>query len=211
MKKIQIIVLGIILLSFVTSVYFYDKMPEKMASHWNAQGEVDGYMPKSWALFLMPLISAGLFLLFVAVPKIDPMKENIKKFIKFYDVFILLFIGFLFYIQSLTILWGAGTRFDIIQALSPAFALLFYYCGILTENAKQNWFIGIRTPWTMSSEIVWNKTHRLGGKLFKISGIIAVFGVLLPGYAIFFILVPVILFAAYTVIYSYLEYQREQK
>jgi uncharacterized membrane protein len=211
MRKIQIIVLGIILFSFVTSVYFYDKMPEKMASHWNAQGEVDGYMPKSWALFLMPLISAGLFLLFVAVPKIDPMKENIKKFIKFYDVFILLFIGFLFYIQSLTILWGAGTRFDIIQALSPAFALLFYYCGILTENAKQNWFIGIRTPWTMSSEIVWNKTHRLGGKLFKISGIIAVFGVLLPDYAIFLVLVPVILFAAYTVIYSYLEYQREQK
>jgi uncharacterized membrane protein len=211
MKKIESVAIGMILLSFVASFYFYPQMPEKMASHWNAQGQVDGYMPKSLVLFLMPFIAAGLFLLFIAVPKIDPLRANIEKFRRYYERFVLLVIAFMFYIHVLTIIWNMGMTFNLMQALSPAFGILFYYCGVLIANAKQNWFIGIRTPWTMSSEKVWGKTHRLGGRLFKLSGIIAFFGVLIPDYAILLILVPVILFTVYTVIYSYLEYQREQK
>ena len=76
------------------------------------------------------------------------------------------------------------------------------------ENAKQNWFIGIRTPWTLSSERVWNKTHRIGGRLFKIAGVVAAMGIFSPGFAPFLVIVPVILIAAYTFVYSYLEYQR---
>ena len=184
-------------------------MPEKIASHWNVQGQVDGYMSKFWGLFLMPLISAGLFLLFIAIPKIDPLKTNIEKFRKYYDGFITLVIIFLFYLYLLTIFWNMGIRFDIIQLLAPAFGILFYYCGILTENAKRNWFIGIRTPWTLSNDAVWDKTHKIGGKLFKISGIVVLFGIFFRNYALFFILVPVILVAIYTIIYSYVEYQKE--
>ena len=184
-------------------------MPEKIASHWNVQGQVDGYMSKFWGLFLMPLISAGLFLLFIAIPKIDPLKTNIEKFRKYYDGFITLTIIFLFYLYLLTIFWNMGIRFDIIQLLAPAFGILFYYCGILTENAKRNWFIGIRTPWTLSNDAVWDKTHKIGGKLFKISGIVVLFGIFFRNYALFFILVPVILVAIYTTIYSYVEYQKE--
>jgi uncharacterized membrane protein len=87
---------------------------------------------------------------------------------------------------------------------------LFYYLGILVENAKQNWFIGIRTPWTLSSEKVWNKTHKIGGKLFKVAGLIAFAGILFQDYAIYFVLVPVILIAVYLVIYSYFEYQKSK-
>jgi len=59
------------------------------------------------------------------------------------------------------------------QMMVPALGILFYYCGILIENAKRNWFIGIRTPWTLSNEKVWERTHKIGGKLFKIAGLIA--------------------------------------
>ena len=97
------------------------------------------------------------------------------------------------------------------QALSPAFGMLFYYLGILTQNAKRNWFIGIRTPWTLSSDVVWDKTHRIGGKLFKAAGIIALLGALIPQYAIFFILVPVISIVAFSFVYSYVEYSRQNK
>jgi len=117
----------------------------------------------------------------------------------------------LLYIHLLTILWNMGVRFNMAQLLAPAFGILFYYCGILIENARRNWFIGIRTPWTLSSEKVWEKTHKVGGKLFKISGIIAFVGIFLQDYVLFLILVPVISTTIYTIVYSYFEYQKETK
>ena len=92
--------------------------------------------------------------------------------------------------------------------LSPAFAILFYYCGVLIEHSKRNWFIGIRTPWTMSSEKVWDKTHARGGKLFKIAGFIALLGIILPEQAIFLFLGAVLVFVAYLFVYSYVEYKK---
>ena len=211
MRKSEIIILGIIVVSFLIGMYFYPRMPGAIASHWNIRGEADGYMSKSWGLFLMPTISVGLLLLFVLIPKIDPLKANIEQFRNYYDGFILVVIVFLFYLYLLTILWNMGLRFDMIQLLAPAFGILFYYCGILIENAKRNWFIGIRTPWTLSNENVWEKTHKIGGRLFKISGVIALLGVFLRDYAMFFIVVPAILTAVYTTVYSYFEYQKETR
>ncbi|RLG59685.1 MAG: hypothetical protein DRN95_01450 [Candidatus Hydrothermarchaeota archaeon] len=208
MNKSEVVALGIILLSFIIGIYFYNQMPEKMAIHWNVKGEVDSYASKFLGLFLIPVILLMIFLLFIAIPRIDPLKQNIEEFRKYYNGFIILTIGFLFYTYILTILWNYGFRFSIAQLITPAFGILFYYCGILIENAKRNWFIGIRTPWTLSSEEVWNRTHRIGGRLFKLAGIISFAGVTLQKYALFFVLVPVLLISIYTVIYSYLEYQR---
>lgn len=156
----------------------------------------------------MPSISALLLLLFLLIPKIDPLKENIEKFRGYYDGFVVLLMLYLFYVYLLTIIWNLGKRFNMLPFLAPAFGVLFYYVGILLEKAEMNWFIGIRTPWTLSSEIVWDKTHEIGGKLFKIAGILALFGAFFQRYAIFFIVVPVILASVYTVIYSYFEYQK---
>lgn len=210
-KNIQILIIGLILVSFLIGAYLYPYMPEKMASHWDANGSVDGYMPKLWGLFLLPVISAILFLTFMLIPKIDPLKGNIEKFRGHFDVFILLLFVFLFYVHMLTMLWNLSYRFNIIQLLAPAFGLLIYYAGIMMENAKQNWFIGVRTPWTLSSEVVWDKTNKLAGKLFKVAGVLAAMGVIFPKYAIFLILVPVILAAVYPIIYSYQKYQQEIK
>ena len=211
MQKSHFLIIILILISFGIGAYFFPQMPEKMASHWNAKGEVDGYISKFWGLFLMPIILLGLFLLFILIPKIDPLKENIAKFRKYFDGFIVLITIFLFYIYLLTIAWNLGKRFDMGKMMVPALGMLFYYCGILTENAKRNWFIGIKTPWTLSSERVWDKTHKIGGKLFKAAGLIAFLGIFFPNYAFYFILVPALLVAFYTIIYSYFEYQKETK
>jgi len=207
--KSEMFCLGIVILSFAIAVYLYPMMPDRVASHWNAQGQVDGYTDKFWGLFIMPLVSIALLLLFVAIPRIDPLKENIQKFRKTFDIFVILVLLFLFYLFGLTIIWNFGTKFNMIWALVPAFVGLFYYVGILVENAKRNWFIGIRTPWTIMNENVWNRTHKLGGKLFKISALIAVLGMLFEDYALWFVLVPVIAISAYLVVYSYFEYQKE--
>lgn len=209
MRKSEFLALGIILLSFLIGLYFYPKLPDQVASHWNERGEVNGYMSKFWGLFLMPIVTAAMFILFIIIPKIDPLKANIAKFRNYYNGLIVLIVVFLFYIYILTIVWNLGWIFGMTQFLAPALGILFFYIGILLKNAKRNWFIGIRTPWTLSNEKVWERTHKLGGKLFKAAGILALFGIFFHDYAILFIIVPVIVFSIYAVVYSYVEYQKE--
>jgi uncharacterized membrane protein len=208
-KANRIIILAIIAISFLIGFYLYPTAPVKMASHWNIAGEVDGYMSKFWGLFLMPIISLAMFLLFLLIPRMDPMKENVQKFRKYFDRFILLTMLFLFYIYVLTISWSYGARFDMGRLMAPAIGILFFYAGVLIEKSKRNWFIGIRTPWTLSSESVWDKTHKLGGKLFKISGVIAMLGFIFPGFAFELMIFPAILFSIWTIVYSYFEFKKE--
>jgi uncharacterized membrane protein len=211
MRKTEIAVLGVILISFILSIYFHPQMPEKIASHWNAQGQADGYMSKFWGLFIVPLILAGLAALFIAIPKIDPLKANIGKFRKHYERFIVMLFIFLLSIHLQIILWNIKIEISPNLTFPIGLGILFFYTGILCENAKRNWFIGIRTPWTLSSEKVWEKTHKIGGKLFKIAGLVALVGIFFQSYAFFFVLVPVISVTIYTIIYSYFEYQKETK
>jgi uncharacterized membrane protein len=201
----------IIAMAFGIAVYLYPQMPGRMASHWNAMGEADGHMPKFWGLFLMPLVSAGLSLLFLAIPRIDPLKRNIEKFRKHYEALVVIILLFLFYVFLLTTLWNLGMRFNLGQLLFPALAGLFFYIGTILGKFKRNWFIGIRTPWTLSSDRVWGRTHRLGGKLFKACGLIALLGALFPGHGLVLVLAPILLSAGYLFVYSYLEYQKEAK
>ncbi len=208
-RKSEVIIFLIVVAAFAIGAYFYPQMPANMASHWNANGQVDGYMSKFWGLFLMPIISLAMLLLFIIIPRIDPLKENIAKFRKHFDAFLIAIFLFLLYIYLLTIFWSLGGRFNMNQALSPAFAILFFCAGILIEKSKRNYFIGIRTPWTLASEKVWDKTHKLGGKLFKASAIICLLGLFFPNYAVWLLLVPVIFSAVFSFIYSYIEFRKE--
>ncbi len=208
MRKSTAAILVIILASFIIGIYIYPEIPESMPSHWNAAGQVDSYMPRFWGIFLMPLISVGLVLLFVAIPRIDPLKKNIEKFMRYYEALVVLIIAFLFYIYLLTLFWSLGYTFNMVQMMAPALGFLFYFMGIVMDKVKRNWFIGIKTPWTLSSDRVWDKTHKLGAKVFRASGVICLFGILFPLFAIWFILVPVLAGVVYTVAYSYFEYQK---
>ncbi len=159
----------------------------------------------------MPFILLGLSLLFMAIPKIDPLKANIEKFRKYYDGFVILLSLFMLFIFLQILLWNLGIKISPNIILPIGLGFLFFYMGILCENAKQNWFIGIRTPWTLSNENVWDRTHKISGKLFKISGVIALIGVFFQTYAIFIVLIPVSSVAAFTVLYSYFDYQKEME
>lgn len=211
MKKTNVIMFLIVLASFAIAFYYYPKMPSIMISHWGEQGQPNGYMTKFWALFLMPIISFFMVLLFLFIPKIDPMKENIAKFRKYFDNFIIIILLFLFYAYLLTVFWNLGKNFNMIFAIIPAFSLIFYYAGVLMEKSKRNWFIGIRTPWTLSSDEIWDKTHRLGGKLFKATAILSFCGLFFKEYAIWFMMVPVVASTTYVFVYSYLEFKKINK
>ncbi|MBN1993829.1 MAG: SdpI family protein [Anaerolineae bacterium] len=210
-RKSEVAILVITALAFILSAVVYPQMPALVASHWNAQGQVDGYMSKFWGLFFLPLLLVGLALLFIAIPRIDPLRANIQTFRKYYDGFVILFFVFMIVIQVQVILWNLGIQISPNIVMPIAVGLLFFYAGILCENSKRNWFIGIRTPWTLSSDEVWAKTHRLGGKLFKLAGVITFLGAFWPNYAIWFILLPIIGVSLYTIVYSYVIYQNETK
>jgi uncharacterized membrane protein len=210
LSKGRVIIAGILILTFAVGIIAYPSMPDLMASHWGFSDEVNGYMPKIWGLFLVPAISTGLALLLLFIPRLDPLKENIEKFMDAYEQFVIIILAFLLYVSLFTIFWNAGMRFSISQVLSPAFGVLFYACGVLIGKAKRNWFIGIRTPWTLTSERVWDRTHAIGGKLFRLAGILALGGILLPTLAWLFLLGPVLLISLYLVVYSYLEFRKEE-
>jgi len=213
MKLELLLSLAVVLLSFIMALYLYFQswVPGQMASHWGINGDVNGYLPKFWGLFLLPIIAAGCLGVFALIPRIDPLKKNVHEFAKYFDRFILIFILFLLYLYILTILWAMGNRFNMVQLMAPGFGALIFYAGILVSHAKRNWFIGIRTPWTMSSEIVWDKTHKLGGKLFKTAGLLAFVGAVIPEDAIYFVLIPILAAAIVSVVYSYFEYKKQEK
>ncbi|MBT3323213.1 MAG: SdpI family protein [Anaerolineae bacterium] len=208
-KLTTIIAITIIAFAIIFGALVYDKMPDQVASHWNEKGEVDDYTSKFWGVFLMPIISIFLLALFLLVPHLDPLKENIAEFRNIFNLFILLMLVFLVYIWKLIIFWNLGFTFDMTSAILPAIGFLFIFIGYMLGKAKRNWFIGIRTPWTLSSDTVWDKTHQLAGKLFIASGILAMLGIFFGDNAVWFTLVPVLGTTLCLFIYSYLLYQKE--
>jgi len=201
----------LVILSFLIGFYFYPQMPDQVASHWNGAGEVDGYMSKFWGVFLMPMILLGMLLIYYFVPKIDPLKKNIKQFMKYYEMTILAIVGFLFYIYLLTFFWNMGYIFNMTFMLMPAMAVLFYIIGILLKHAKRNWFIGIRTPWTLSDDTVWKKTHEKGSIMFKFFAVMFLISMFFGEYSFWFILVPILAGTLWLFYYSYVEYNKIKK
>ncbi len=184
-----------------------------MASHWDVNDQVNGYMPKFWGLFLMPLVTLGMLVLFLVIPAIDPLKANIAQFREAFNLFIALIIGFMIYVHGLTLAWSLGYHnFKMSMALLPFMGLLFIAIGFMLRKAKRNFFIGIRTPWTLSSDRVWDETHRLGAILFMASGALAVIGGFFGGMVAFWMLfVPLIGSTLFLLVYSYVLYRRETK
>jgi uncharacterized membrane protein len=209
MKLIRLAIVAALLIIFVLTIAMYPAVPDRVVSHWNAAGQADGYMSKLWGLGLIPLIMTGFVALLAVLPRIDPYKKNYEKFGDYYEGFILLFVLFMLAIQVQIILWSTGYQISPNLTFPILIGILFIYIGFLLGHAEQNWFVGIRTPWTLSSETVWKKTHEIGGKLFKIAGVIAFAGVLAGENAMWFILVPALAVAVFTVAYSYFEFQKE--
>jgi uncharacterized membrane protein len=212
-RTTTIIVLILIAATTLAGLLLWNQFPEQMASHWNENDQVDGYISKLWGVFLMPLVTLGMFLLFLAIPSIDPLKANIAKFRGVFNLFITFIIGFMIYVHVLTLIWNLGyTGFELSKAMLPAMGLLFILIGSLLRQAKRNWFIGIRTPWTLSNDYVWDKTHQLGAVLFMASGVLALIGGFFGGMIAFWLLfIPLIGSTIFLFVYSYVLYQRETK
>jgi len=212
-RTTSILVLLMIAGAAIAGLLLWNQLPEQMPSHWNIHDEVDGYTSKFWGVFMVPLLTLGMFGLFHVIPNIDPNKANIAEFRESFNLFIALFVAFMLYVHGLILAWGLGyTSFRFSNALLPAMGLLFIFIGFMLRRAKRNFFIGIRTPWTLSSDTVWDKTHQLGAVLFMASGVMAFLGGFFGGVTAFWMLfIPLIGSTLFLIIYSYVLYKRETK
>jgi uncharacterized membrane protein len=207
----MLIAISLVVITFILTLLYFDSLPDNIITHWNLNGNADGYTQKGFGLFIVPLMISGLIILLYFIPKIDPLQKNINEFRTEYHTLIAVICGFFLYLQIVIITLNLGMNFDIRILLSPAFAVLIYSTGVLIRKAKRNFFIGIRTPWTISSDSVWNKTHKKAGQLFKASAILSLIGLFIPEMAFFFIIVPLLLASLGVIIYSYFEYKKETK
>jgi len=212
-KTTSTIALIIIGLALLAGAILWDKLPDQMASHWNVNDEVDGTMPKFWGVFLMPLITLGMLVLFLVLPGMDPLKANIAQFRESFNLFIVLIVAFMLYVHGLTLAWSLGYQdFKMSAAMLPFMGVLFIAIGFMLRKAKRNFFIGIRTPWTLSSDSVWDKTHQVGSVLFMVSGAMAIIGGFFGGTAAFWLMfAPLIGSSLFLVVYSYVLYRGETK
>jgi len=211
MRKVVFTSVVLVILQFLASVYLYPSMPDRMAIHWGMDGTANGYGSKLMGLFLIPVISAVFLPLLLLLPRLDP-SNGIDRFSDDYNLFVLGALGYMAYINSLSLTWNLGWRFDFGRMLAPVMGVGFYGLGVLMGKARLNWFMGIKTPWTLSSEVVWDKTHALGGRLFKVSGLIAFVGVFFRGWiALLLMIAPLMVASIYLIYYSYVEYQKEPK
>ncbi len=200
--------LTIVAVATLASALAAPELPEQVTTHWNAAGEPDDTMGKSTVLVGGPALVLGVVALFEAIPRIDPLGENVREFQTAYDALAVLTAGFLAYTYGFVLAWNLGYEFDVLQALAPAMAVLYVAVGYLLERAERNWFVGIRTPWTLSSDAVWRHTHDHVAPLFKLAGVLALGALAVPDYAIYFLVGPAVAVAVYATVYSYVDYRR---
>ncbi len=163
-KLNQILIYCFLLLPFVLIAFTWPQLPDRMPTHWNFRGEIDSYGPR-WKIFLLPVVNLGLYALFSVLPKIDP-KQNIEQFRKTYDFLVLIITGFMCVIFCIILAATLGYSFEVERIVMFLLVLLLLILGNYMGKMRPNYFMGIRTPWTLESEEVWRRTHLFAGRLW---------------------------------------------
>ncbi|MFN1836195.1 SdpI family protein [Balneola sp. MJW-20] len=204
-------ILILLTLPFIASAFIWEQVPETVPTHFNIHGEADDYGPKWMLLIMIPGIAVLTYLLMVFLPSIDPKRkiESTQKPIAGIRMVITLFFIALY---AVTVLIAMGKQVDINTFVTIGIGLLFMILGNYMNSVKPNYFIGIRTPWTLEDPRVWKKTHRLGSKLWLLGGGMLILGQLLFGgnevissTVIGVVIVPL---AVIPIVYSYILFKK---
>lgn len=210
--KKQILIWILSALPVLLAAVVYGKLPPQIPTNWGMDKSVT-YGDKS-TIWLVAGMSPFMGILFYFLPTIDPKKRNYENFMDAYQVFQVFMQLFLLAITGIIVVesFWPGT-IHVSTVVSAMCSLLFLMLGSMMPKFQQNFFCGFKTPWTLSSEVVWNKTHRIGGRLFWAAGLIGFFGAFLPEdrWKMFALLIPVIPAVVVPCVMSYVWFQREQR
>jgi uncharacterized membrane protein len=209
MRKWLPFLVPVVALGFSAAVY--GGLPDRVATHWGIDGRVDGWSSPMVAAFGLPLFMLGLALAFRWLPAIDPRRENYEKFRSTYDTIVLAVIGLVGVIHVAVLGSALGWPISVERVVPIAIGVLFVVMGNLLPRARPNWFVGVRTPWTLSSDRVWERTHRVAGLVFVLCGLAIIgAGLLQSRQAVLLVVASGIIGALFTVVYSYILWRRER-
>lgn len=192
-------------------VTVYGQLPAQIAMHWDINGQPDNFAPK-WQLVWIGLLVIAIPLLMDLIPYIDPRRKNYNYFSQSYQMIKLGITGFMAFVAILSIQTNLGGNMLSTSLMGLSLGLLFMLIGNYLAKVRSNFFVGIRTPWTLSSDEVWRKTHRMGGWMFFLVGLATVIGgLVLSGKYLFVIVITgAVLVSVGTMVYSYLLYRKLQ-
>jgi uncharacterized membrane protein len=194
----------LILAAVIATIAVYPRLPEQIPTHWSVSGEVNGWSNRLWGAWMLPLMMAVIWLFMRAIPHIDPRKANYEKFSGMYDALVILILTFMLLMHVVILLSATGTVIRMNRVVMPAVGIFIAIMGVLLPRAHPNWFVGFRTPWTLTSDLSWERTHRVGGALFIALGVLIVASTFIaPERAIWLLVVAALGVVAFLFIYSY--------
>ena len=197
---------------FIYAAVRWPSAPDRFPAHWGFSGQVDRYGGKFEGLLLLPLIGIGIYLLLLAIPRIDPSRQNYQRFATAYAVIrlvVLAMVGFLYVVVQVT---ASGNDVNINLVIGLLMGGMFLVLGSVLGRIKPNYMVGVRTPWTLASQASWNATHQLSGWLFMASGAITIVITLFnPNAAVIVMLVTILTSTVIAVAYSYWAFSRDEE
>jgi len=195
---------------FVAAALCWSHVPERIAVHWNLQGEADGFDGKLVGLLLLPVVPVGVYLLLLVLPLLDPGRANYQTFAGTYNAIRMSISLFLAAIYADVVVVALGYSVNMNTVVGLASGVLFIVLGNVMGKIRPNWFVGVRTPWTLSSKASWTKTHRLAGWLFIAMGLLAAaWGLLQSAWLLGLMLAVDGGCLLLIVVYSYLVYRKD--
>jgi len=198
-------------MAVAVSLWAYPQLPPTVATHWNVRGVADGFSSRLVAVSIMPLVIIVMTGLFNVLPKLDPRRANYTKFIGTYWLIANAVILFILIGHGMIVATGLGYPVKIGRTMPIGVGLLFIVLGNYLTRVEPNWFVGIRTPWTLSSDTVWRKTHRTGGWLMVLGGLVIVTCAFLPpGAFLPLFIAAILIMSVIPIVQSYVLWKREK-
>lgn len=210
--KKELPLIGIVILPFTYLAYVWNNLPNKVPVHWNLKGEIDRYGDKSELILIPILLPLLTYLIFLIVPKIDP-KNKLNKMGNKLNTIKFLTTAFMSILALFIIYSAKNQTFTNPNYIVLLIGSLYLILGNYFKTIKANYFIGIRTPWTLESETVWKETHKLGGKMWFIGGLLIIISSLILENQLNFTILLIItsIITIVPVVYSYLKFQNLKK
>jgi uncharacterized membrane protein len=180
--------------------------------HWGPDGEVDGYADKTVGLFLLPLVTAGVAALMWVIPVVEPRRANVEKSGKPYAAIWIGIVLMLAAVDVVAVAAAMGAEFDMTLIVLIATGALFIVIGNYLPKVRSNYMMGIRTPWTLTSDRSWTRTHRVGGRVFVAEGVVYILlGLLRPAPELLFgaLMLGFVVMLAFVFVYSYLVWKTD--
>lgn len=165
----------------VAGLALYPSLPARVPTHWNMQGQVDQWSPKAFGVFGLLGVNVGIYLLLLVMPLLDPKRENYAKFRTTYRSIRWMLAVLMTAVWGVSLAAARGARLDISIVVPVLVSLMFVGFGNLMGRVRYNWFVGIRTPWSLANEEAWRLTHRVAGKAWVLGGLVSLFGAFFGG------------------------------